>query len=64
MQSITLDLDKQLQSQGEQKTHQLRDLIAGHRGAILHFWSPMSQQAQINMPDFRASLTAEDLQGT
>lgn len=52
MKSISLDLGKTLQSQGEQQTHQLGDLITGHRGAILHFWSPMSQQAQINMPDF------------
>ncbi|MBT8043930.1 MAG: hypothetical protein KJO79_03180 [Verrucomicrobiae bacterium] len=52
MKSITLDPARVLQAQDGSKPYSLGELMKGHKATVLHFWSPMSQEVQINMPDF------------
>ncbi len=62
MHAITLDPTRVMQPQqsGEKPTT-LGELTAGHKATLLHFWSPMSQEVQINLPDFiRTTQTCAD----
>lgn len=52
MKTITLDPQKTLSYQENGKPAKLGDLINGYQATILHFWSPMSQEVQLNLPDF------------
>ena len=52
MKLITIDPGKLMQPQQGGKPTTLRDLMRGHKATILHFWSPTSQEVQLNLPDF------------
>lgn len=52
MKSITLDPEKTLSYQENGQPARLGDLMSGHKATILHFWSPMSQEVMLNLPDF------------
>lgn len=52
MASITLDLLKSMSYQENTEFTTLGKLMNGSKATILHFWSPMSQEVQLNLPDF------------
>lgn len=52
MQSIQSLLDKSLKSQTEGKKTTVAELMAGNKALVLYFWSPMSQEIQVNLEDF------------
>ncbi len=52
MAAITLDLTRVMQPQSDGKPTPLGELMQGKKATLLHFWSPMSQEVQINLPDF------------
>lgn len=52
MKQITIDPARVMQAQDEGKPSTLGELMKGHKATVLHFWSPMSQEVQVNLPDF------------
>lgn len=52
MQSLSFPLQKSLQSQSNGKSIALSQLMKGNKAIILYFWSPMSRDIQVNLPDF------------
>ncbi|MCP5536024.1 MAG: hypothetical protein H7A51_07280 [Akkermansiaceae bacterium] len=52
MQSVTLDPTRMMQAQDGGKPSTLGELMKGHKATVIHFWSPMSQEVQVNLPDF------------
>ncbi len=63
MARITLDPNRTLKDQETRKAVNLGELLANKKAIVLHFWSPMSQEVQINMPDFILTSQACDDQG-
>ncbi|MBK1830389.1 hypothetical protein JIN77_06610 [Verrucomicrobiaceae bacterium R5-34] len=55
MAKVTLKPDFVLQPQDGSKPITLGSLMKHKKALLLHFWSPMSQEVQINMPDFAAT---------
>ncbi|MFK7909806.1 MAG: hypothetical protein AB8F34_04305 [Akkermansiaceae bacterium] len=62
MASITLDPNRSLKDQETGKPVSIGQLLADKKALILHFWSPMSQEVQVNMPDFILTSQACDAQ--
>lgn len=52
MQSISFPLEKSLPSQSDGKNVALSQLMKGNKAIILYFWSPMSRDIEVNLPDF------------
>ena len=52
MQAIQSLLDKSLKSQSDAKITSLAELMEGNKALVLYFWSPLSQEIQVNMDDF------------
>ena len=52
MQSIKLTLTQSLKSQIDGQLATLAQHMEGRKAIILYFWNPMSQEIQINLPDF------------
>ena len=52
MASVTLSPDLSLQPQQGGDASTLGALMKGKKAAIFHFWSPMSQESEVHMPDF------------
>lgn len=52
MAKVTLDPKLSLQPQQGGEPVTLSDVLKGKKAAVLHFWSPMSQESEVNMPDF------------
>jgi hypothetical protein len=52
MQSIKLPLTKSLKSQIGGQLATLAQHMEGSKAIILYFWNPMSQEIQVNLPDF------------
>ncbi|BDS05978.1 hypothetical protein NT6N_10180 [Oceaniferula spumae] len=60
MAKITLKPELSFEPQQGGAPLTLGSLMKGKKAAVLHFWSPMSQEVQQNMPDF--SLTSHECQ--
>ena len=52
MQSIRLPLNQSLKSQIDGQLTPLAQHMEGKKAIILYFWNPMSQEIQVNLPDF------------
>jgi len=52
MAMVTLKPELTLQPQQGGAAVTLGSLMKGKKATVLHFWSPMSQEVQVNMPDF------------
>lgn len=52
MANITISGDLALQTQENGKITSLNAINKGKQATILHFWSPISQEVAVNMPDF------------
>lgn len=52
MQKVTIDPARSLKSQDGGKPVTLGELMKGHKATVFHLWSPMSQEVQMNLPDF------------
>lgn len=52
MARVTLDPNRALKEQESRKEIKLGEILANRKAVVFHFWSPMSQEVQINMPDF------------
>ncbi len=52
MAAITLDPNRPLQPQDGGPGTTLGQLMKEKKATVLHFWSPMSQEVQLNLPDF------------
>lgn len=63
MAKITIDPNRTLKDQETGKEVPLGTLLQDKKALVLHFWSPMSQEAQVNMPDFVRTTEACDAHG-
>jgi hypothetical protein len=52
MASITLNPQRTMQAQNGTKPTTLGQLMKGKKATLIHFWSPMSQEVQLNLADF------------
>jgi len=52
MAAITLDPNRSIQPQDGGPRTTLGQLMNEKKATVLHFWSPMSQEVQLNLPDF------------
>lgn len=52
MAAITLDPARSMQPQDNNQPVTLGSLMKDKKATVLHFWSPMSQEIQVNLPDF------------
>ena len=52
MASVTLDPQRPMPMQSGAKVSTLGQLMRGKKATLIHFWSPMSQEVQINLADF------------
>lgn len=63
MANISLDPNRALKDQETGKPVNIGELLADKKALVLHFWSPMSQEVQVNMPDFILTSQACDARG-
>ena len=63
MKKATIDPNRKLKNQETGKMVPLGKLLEDKKALVLHFWSPMSQEAQVNMPDFILTTEACDKHG-
>lgn len=52
MAAVTLDPQRPMPMQSGAKASTLGQLMKGKKATLIHFWSPMSQEVQINLADF------------
>ena len=62
MAKVTLDPNRELKDQETGKPVSLGSLFADKKALVLHFWSPMSQEVQVNLPDFILTTQSCDAQ--
>lgn len=52
MKNLRVDLQAKLGKQDKSGEAALTDLLGTQKALILHFWSPLSRECEVNMPDF------------
>ncbi len=52
MAAVTLDPQRPVSMQGGAQASTLGQLMKGKKATLIHFWSPMSQEVQLNLADF------------
>ena len=62
MAAIKLDPNRALRDQETRQPITIGKLLADKKALVIHFWSPMSQEVQINIPDFILTSQACDQQ--
>lgn len=55
MKGLRVDLSAKLTKQDKSGAVVLSELLGENKALILHFWSPLSRECEVNMPDFSAT---------